>query len=74
MAGVRITQQEPTALPGRRYGSFASKTAATTHPVANITRLWPYGGPGHLYGSFAGKTAAPVGADSFIPTYRRRRR
>lgn len=60
MAGTKITQLEPTALPGRRYGAFSGKTMPPTHPVDEITRLWPYGGPGHIRGSFAGKTVEAV--------------
>ena len=59
MAGIRITQQDPHSLPGRRYGSFAGKTPDTpSHPVGKITQLHLYGGPGKRYGSFAGKAAA----------------
>jgi hypothetical protein len=37
MAGVRITQLDPNALPGRRYGSFAGKPAGA---VAVVLRRW----------------------------------
>lgn len=55
-----ITQLQPGGYSGRRYGSFAGKTPAPSHPVDTITQLHLYGGPGRRYGSFAGKTAAAV--------------
>lgn len=35
MAGTRITQQHPTALPGRRYGSFSGKTGQTVVTIVD---------------------------------------
>lgn len=42
----------------RRAGSFADKTAATTHPVGRLTRFGLEGYGVRRAGSFAGKTAA----------------
>lgn len=53
------TLLEPVGLPGRRYGSFASKTGdANPHPVSKITQASPCGLPARRYGSFASKSAA----------------
>lgn len=56
-----ITQQRPPGvLSGRRYGSFAGKTADTgsTHPVGILTQQRPPGIlSGRRYGSFAGRGA-----------------
>ena len=75
MAGVRITQEVPSGLPGQRYGSFVGKPAGPTHPVSRLTQLGPWGVSQELYGSFAGKPdASGEGGALYIPTYRPRRR
>lgn len=79
MAGVRITQLRPQHATGRRYGSFAGKTLATSgpHPVGRITQLHPQMATGRRYGSFAGKPDASGGVSAggdYIPTWRPRRR
>ena len=60
MAGTRVTQLAPDALPGRREGSFAGKGggAAGPHPVGKLTQLAPVGVPWERYGAFAGKPPA----------------
>jgi hypothetical protein len=67
MAGVKITQLTPTALPGRRYGSFAGKALSLSgpHNPGKITQQAPYMAlMMQRYGSFAGKSATtPVGSD-----------
>ena len=60
-----VTQLAPSALPGRRYGSFSGKTASSgagPHPVDILTQLVPTATPGRRYGSFAGKSASGGGA------------
>jgi hypothetical protein len=54
---MRLTQQQPTALPGRRYGSFSGKTPGTPspHPVGKLVQQQPTALAGRRYGSFAGK-------------------
>ena len=86
---VALTQLNPTALPGGRYGSFAGKEADSgvapgPHNPGTITQLHPTALPGGRYGSFAGKesgatptptpTATPVGGWVYDPYSRRRRR
>lgn len=60
---MATTQLAPhAALPGRPYGSFAGKEAASVHGPHNpglITRLASHAAlPMRLYGSFAGKEAS----------------
>ena len=84
-----ITQLNPIALPGGRYGSFAGKEADSgvapgPHNPGKITQLHPTALPGGRYGSFAGKesgatptptpTPTPVGGWVYDPYSRRRRR
>lgn len=59
------TQHRPIeALAGRRFGSFADKTATagSSHPVGRIAQHRPHSAlSGRRYGSFAGKTASAGG-------------
>ena len=65
MAGLKITQERPHALQGRRYGSFVGKPAGATHPVGRITQLRGMALSGRRYGSFAGRAAGVGGATIF---------
>jgi hypothetical protein len=71
MAGTRITQLTPVALPGRRAGSFADKPAADAVPT------WPASLPGPQAAEFH-EQAPLVIARSQIPVgvaeHRRRTR
>jgi hypothetical protein len=71
MAGTRITQLTPLALPGRRLGSFADKPAAGAVPT------WPAGLPGPQAADFQ-EQASLVIVRSEIPVgvaeHRRRTR
>lgn len=55
---MAITQLAPSGGPGRRYGSFAGKTAGSSagpHPVGLLTQLGPGAWPGRRYGGFVGR-------------------
>lgn len=52
---MAITQLNPGAIPGQRYGSFAGKPPSGSTP---ITQLSPLGVPSRRYGSFAGRVGA----------------
>ena len=60
MAGVKTTQLHPPTATGRRYGSFAGRTAGATHPVGRLTQLHPQMATGRRYGSFADRAAGEI--------------
>lgn len=52
---TKITQLGDSGTPGRRFGSFSGKPAASGRTVGKILQLQLSGTPGRRFGSFAAR-------------------